>query len=126
MNEGPKATSATAVASPETETATVTVSFAGSPPFALHPTKNCTSCCGDGDAYHTLDFDVNIFGGFFTNSTTTKLDAQTGAVTFTVLSRGKEIPTVVRYTAASIFPQCALKDASGLPAVPFALPITEG
>jgi hypothetical protein len=33
-------------------------------------------------------------------------------------------PQTVRYTAASIFPQCALRNAAGLPALPFKLAIS--
>ena len=33
-------------------------------------------------------------------------------------------PTTVRYTAASIWPQCALYSADGLPARPFVLNVT--
>ena len=48
--------------------------------------------------------------------------AATGRVSFEVVLPAT--PTLVRYTAASIWPQCALYNREGYPAFPFALPVT--
>lgn len=126
--EGPRATSAQASLCKSVaegvkmwSTFTVTVAFeGGTAPFSAQGTKNCTSCC---QGKHTLDFDVAA-GDVWINATGGTVDPQTGAVQFDVEVPSGEKPTIVRYTAASIFPQCALKSAEGLPALPFALPIS--
>ena len=127
--EGPRAISATAVFTKLRATTggvyTITVEFQGGrAPFGTSGTKNCTSCCA---GEHTLDFDVSMTraAGVWVNGTHSRVDAETGRVSFEVsgVPQGQQ-PAVVRYTAASIFPQCALKSAEGLPALPFTLPIT--
>lgn len=110
----------------------VTVSFrGGSSPFVLGGTKNCTTCC-DGSAPagsaadgHTLDFDASATGGDgpWVNSTGAVVDRGTGSVTFKVTLSSR--PALVRYTAASIFPQCALFNAERLPAMPFTIAVSE-
>jgi hypothetical protein len=140
--EGPHAVSATAelvlLAAPmgTTDTYNVSVQFAGgSAPFTMRATKNCTHCCGgsaptgnDSDG-HTLDFDVCGGAHLLTsgllptcvNSSGAVVVGATGKVTFQVeMPRGVP-PHVVRYTAASIFPQCALYNNEGLPALPFSM-----
>ena len=86
------------------------------------------SCTGNPTDGHTLDFDVSgvatgSIKSDWVNATGAVVDVVTGSVTFGVtLAQGQQ-PRVVRYTAASIFPQCALRNAEGLPALPFALPV---
>ena len=101
----------------------VTVAFAGGhAPFVRRGTKNCTTCCDEPARTHTLDFDARAGEtGAWVNATRTTLDATTGAVRFHVALDAK--PTTVRYTAASIFPQCALYNAEGLPALPFSMAV---
>lgn len=99
----------------------VSVSFeGGSAPFALRPTRNCTSCC---DGSHTVDFDASIDGrGGWTNGTSVTLDVHARTLSFKVVLTAS--PKVVRHTAAAVFPQCALYNAEGLPLLPFAMDIS--
>jgi hypothetical protein len=134
--EGPHATSAKWVQSGlGAGVFNVTVAFAGgSTPFEMSGTKNCTHCClgshptGKTSDGHTLDFDVSGLAtgsgaADWVNSTGAVVNVDTGSVTFRVaLAQGTE-PHLVRYTAASIFPECALRNAEGLPALPFELGI---
>ena len=94
----------------------VSVSFSGgSPPFSLRPTRNCTSCC---DGSHTVDFDASIDGrSGWVNGTSLMLDGKSQTLSFKVVL--PVAPKIVRYTAAAVFPQCALYNAEGLPLLPF-------
>ena len=56
------------------------------------------------------------------NGTGAVLDPESGIVTFHVALASP--PTMVRHTAASIFPQCALYNAEGYPALPFELGVS--
>ena len=109
---------------------TVVVTFDAAP--RMSGTKNCTVCCGgsapsgkrsDG---HTLDFDASASksGGPWVNGTGAVVDSTRGSVSFTVALPGGAAPKVVRYTAASIFPECALRGADELPALPFQMEIS--
>ena len=122
-----------ATAAPASGAFDVVVTFDGKgKPFALGATKNCTTCCAgsaptgkltDG---HTLDFDVSgsLDGnGGWVNSTAAVLDSNSNTVTFRVALPQGATPKVVRYTASSLFPECALRNAEGLPALPFRLEI---
>lgn len=103
----------------EIDTYEIVLKFAGgSQPFKLSGTKNCSTCC-DGDG-HTIDFDVSSGNySMWFNSTKTVLSTS-GEISFSVtLPKSMGPPTIVRHTAASIFPQCALRNAEGLPALPF-------
>ena len=90
----------------------------GSMPFALKATRNCTSCCdaarGNG---HTLDLDASADGVVFFNATNVQMVPGVAAVSFDVAM--SKPPMVVRHTAASIWPQCALYNAEGMPLFPF-------
>ena len=122
VTEGPRATAASAhamePASADGTTYQLTVSFhGGSAPFTLHGTKNCTSCCDESKG-RTLDFGATADDGqTWVNSSSATLHGS--EVTFEVHLRGP--PTAVRYTGGATFPQCALYNAEGLPAVPFSL-----
>lgn len=99
----------------------VSVSFVGgSAPYALRPTRNCTTCCKGS---HTVDFDASINGqGGWTNGTSVTLDGQAKALSFKVML--PTAPTMVRHTASAVFPQCALHNAEGLPLLPFEMAIS--
>eukprot|EP00937_MAST-01D_sp_MAST-1D-sp2_P006005 g6005.t1 len=127
VTQGPRATAVSLVATVAT-THTLSVTFAGgATPFALRGTRNCTTlpgfCCnGSANSGHTVDFDATCDGGStWTNGTAAVLAADGVSVRFNVTLPAP--PTVVRYTAASIWPQCALYNAEGLPALPFTLPV---
>jgi hypothetical protein len=60
------------------------------------------------------------------NATGAVVDTATGSVTFQVALKQGRQPHWVRYTAASIFPECALRNSEGLPALPFKIEITPG
>jgi len=118
--EGPHAKSAVArtLGGAREGTYVVTVKFdGGSLPYTLGGTKNCTTCC---NGIHTLDLDASSDGITWVNSTNTILKAD--AVTFHVHGLTRP-PTVVRHTASAIFPQCALYNKEGLPALPFLLDV---
>ena len=113
----------------------VAVRFSGgTAPFHTAGTKNCTSCCDATKDPHTLDFDATCDGGAsWVNGTV--VDNSVGAVASTVDGTAASTvvtfevtlataPTAVRYTAGAIFPQCALYNAEGLPAVPFEMTVT--
>ena len=108
----------------------IRVAFSGgSLPLHLNGTRNCTvpqldpesgaampTCC---DIKTTSDFDVSR-----DNQTwTTGFDVQIvgSAVTFLVHTPVK--PAWVRYTANKQFPQCAVFNREGLPALPFQMAI---
>ena len=95
----------------------VTVSFQGGEEFRLGPTRNCTSCCGGA---HTVDLDASSDGKAWANATNARLDGLN--LVFEV--RLAAAPTVVRHTAASVFPQCALYNSAGLPLLPFEMAVS--
>ena len=130
--EGPRATRAVATTSGGAGY-TVTVHFSGgTTPFALKPTRNCTSCC-DAEAaaamgrdYTTVDFDASVDGLHFVNGTGAALASVGDGTSLSFVVRGlSAAPTVVRYTAASIWPQCAVYNAEGLAAYPFVLTVDD-
>merc|ERR1719329_1239714 len=94
----------------------------GSAPFALQGTRNCSSCC---DGAHSVDFDVSADGLLWVNGTNAALrtKAKRATVTFDVSMPTSVAPKYVRHTAASIWPQCALYNKEGLPALPFHLEV---
>jgi hypothetical protein len=102
----------------------------GSPPFSLRPTRNCTTCCDSSASRgHTMDLDASADGSAasWANATAATLVAVAGshssvAIEFQVLLRSA--PTLVRHTAASIWPQCTLYNREGLPALPFQMNVT--
>lgn len=117
--EGPRATDAVAMAQARgvEKTFKVSIEFAGgSEPFYLHGTRNCTTCCNGA---HTIDLDASVDGHKWVNSSAVVLKGR--QLTFSVALPSP--PKVVRHTAASIFPQCALYNKEGLPALPFQLTV---
>ena len=139
LPQGPRALQATAYRADPAGSGvwTLTIAFAGGrAPFRLGGTRNCTTCCygsapnGSATAGHTLDLDILQAplspGGegadVWVNATGAVLNRTSGTVTATVWG-GRYAPLRVRHTAASIFPQCALYNADGLPAPPFELEV---
>jgi hypothetical protein len=129
--EGPRATRVTAPGRTEWgQTAeqgnrTVTVWFSGgSAPFTLAATRNCTTCCdGSKNNGHTVDFDASLDGVHWLNGT----DATLGpgpTITFKVEGLTAP-PTMVRHTAASVWPQCAVYNAETLPLFPFEMKVVQ-
>lgn len=121
--EGPRATAAVAVRS-DTGHWNVTVNFTGgTPPFRLGGTRNCTTCCNSNlGTGHTVDMDVSSDGVHWVNGTGAMLfshDTPNPSVSFGIGLR--DMPTAVRHTHGSIWPQCALYSSEGLPAFPFQL-----
>ena len=121
--EGPRASMATAApAAGGGGGYEVTVGFAGAaPPFALRPTRNCSDCCGTAGA----DFDASTDGVTWCNGTGARVLGANGSSVRFLVSGLTSPPTVVRYTAAPLFPQCAVSNAMGLPALPFELKISQ-
>jgi len=101
---------------------TITVHFSGGKtPFYLNDTRNCVTCCDKNLNPHTIDFDVSADGVSWTNSTNAEIVGVDKVRFHASLSSQ---PTVVRHTAASIWPQCALYNADGLPALPFQMEVS--
>ena len=133
VKNGPRAVSAKIVSARlaahdgEDTVHTIEVIFEGSTPFAFIPTRNCTAfgpgyCCdGRANNGHTVDFDASSDGKEWINGTNSTLVAG-DIVHFVVVAN--RAPTTVRYTAASIWPQCAIVGAEGLPAFPFELKVS--
>jgi hypothetical protein len=116
----PTATAATAKKLAD-GTYSITVGFVGAtPPFTFAGTRNCTQCCADGNT----DFDVSTDAGRTWINGTHAIMANGTAVSFEVAISTP--PTHVRYTAAGLFPQCALYNGMLLPAAPFALELRKG
>jgi hypothetical protein len=125
---GPRAAHATAPSGAAWATSkTVTVSFSGgSAPFSLGATRNCTTCCdGAKNSGHTVGFDASSDGIHWVNGTDATPSGSGTRWTIAFKAAGlASPPTVVRYTAASIWPQCALYSAEGLPLFPFEMQVT--
>ena len=124
MEEGPTAAMASVTAG-AANTSVVSVKFdVTAKPLALHPTRNCTSCCAEGGS----DFGVSVDGG--ENWVMANDPGHTEGplvVQFAVnLTLNKTVKARVRYTAARGFPQCAVVDARGLPAFPFQMDVQRG
>jgi hypothetical protein len=116
----------------------VSVTFVGGTgPFYFAGTRNCTSCCGgggsggSGGSNGNTDFDTSSSGGSnssaWVNGTDATVSTATGGATVTFMvaassdasDNASAAPTWVRYTANAVFPQCALYNQEGLPAMPF-------
>lgn len=77
-------------------------------------TRNCTTCCNHDSI---TDFDVSLDGNRWGNiSTATLVEPRVVSLS---LPRGFHEAKLLRYTANRAFPQCALRNADGLPALPF-------
>eukprot|EP00927_Polykrikos_kofoidii_P005757 TRINITY_DN12290_c0_g1_i1.p1 TRINITY_DN12290_c0_g1~~TRINITY_DN12290_c0_g1_i1.p1 ORF type:complete len:544 (+),score=69.68 TRINITY_DN12290_c0_g1_i1:84-1715(+) len=118
VSEGPRATRVIATPARAARETSVLVHFdGGSQPFYLKGTLHCAACCEP--ASHSFgDFDASADGGTtWVNATGPPSLALDGAgVTFIVpLSK----VTHVRYTANQGFPQCAVYNQEGFPALPF-------
>jgi len=113
--EGPRAQAASAVH--DAGAFAVTVHFGGAAaPFALRPTRNCTTCC-DGSLG---DFDASTDGRIWAQGHGATMSGD-AAVEFHVQATAP--PSLVRYTGGSNFTQCALVNMEGLPALPFQIQV---
>jgi hypothetical protein len=98
---------------------TVVVSFAGGGALYTNGTQYCITCCDGGVG----DFDASDDGLTWVNGTVPVV-AGGMSVRFSVATA--RTPTHVRYTANMGFPQCAVYNAEGLPAYPFAMAVVAG
>lgn len=115
--EGPRATNAVVMQHDFTNSSKVSIEFlGGSEPFFLRGTRNCTTCC---EGLHTVDLDASVDGHSWVNGTGAVLAGRKLSLTVALPST----PKYVRHTAASIFPQCALYNKEGLPALPFQMTV---
>jgi len=115
--EGPRITHLK-VSKQEPGAFTVKMSFDRSG-LTLKGTRNCTTCCQDA----VSDFDVSDDGLTWYNGTAAQVSDVGKSVQVSVSM--SIAPTVVRYTANRIFPQCAVYSREGLPAYPFQRSIAE-
>lgn len=119
VTEGPRAQSAV-VSAANNGKSTVSVQFhGGTVPLYLRGTQYCDACCSGGVG----DFDASADGGVtWMNATGVhELGQDSTTVTFVVPS---STVTNVRYTANQAFPQCAIYNQEGLPALPFKMQVS--
>jgi len=118
VTEGPRAVSTMASSLEDGTKTKVTVTFSGGTmPFYLKGTQYCEACCKGGVG----DLDASSDGGLsWINATSLQTIEGKSSISFTV-----QLPHVthVRYTANQGFPQCALYNQEGLPAMPFSMKI---
>ena len=115
--DGPRATGASSAWFSGNNVSTIVVSFAGGGPLYTNGTQYCITCC-DGDVG---DFDVSDDNGLSWINGTVPIVVGTMSVRFNA-STARTV-THVRYTANTGFPQCAVYNAEGLPAYPFAMTV---
>merc|ERR1712190_612521 len=82
--------------------------------LSLRGTRNCTCCNGN-----MSDFDFSSDGQHWYNGEPAIISRASGASVVSVDVRMSAAPTVARYTANQIFPQCAVYGSDGFPAYPF-------
>jgi hypothetical protein len=118
VSEGPRAQAVSATGTASAVTVTVVFS-GGTAPFYFAPTRNCTTCCNGV----VSDFDAAA-GPNSSESTGNGTDATiTGNGSAVRLTFAGAAPKWVRYTANRVFPQCALYNKEGLPALPFVMEV---
>merc|ERR1712039_424459 len=83
--------------------------------LTLRGTRNCTACCNG----NMSDFDFSHDGQHWYNGEPAIISRAAGANVVSVDVRMTAAPTVARYTANQIFPQCAVYGSDGFPAYPF-------
>ena len=76
-----------------------------------------------GEIFDVCVFTMPVDGVTWVNSSSAELVGPS-EVAFKVLLPGP--PSAVRYTGGATFPQCALYNKEGLPAVPFEMPAAAG
>lgn len=102
----------------------VSVSFeltGGTAPLQLLGTRNCTSCCQNAGA----DFDASADGGATWVAAKSAMLADDGSSVVRFQVEMPKMPTLVRYTASQVFPQCAVYNQEKLPAYPFLASVKE-
>lgn len=126
VSEGPRASYITSrrLSAAEGGGSEVTVSFkGGSRPYYQHGTENCARCCQwsvgqPATNASSNDYDASGDNGLsFVNGSAAVLTDALDSLVFTVPAL--DHVTHVRYTGNQPFPQCALYNREGLPALPF-------
>ena len=115
---GPRAVGASA-AHAEGGNFTVVISFVGGGDLYTNGTQYCVTCCDGGVG----DFDASEDGIAWVNGT---VPTTVGGMDVRFSVATTRMPTHVRYTANMGFPQCAIYNAEGLPAYPFAMAVEKG
>jgi len=114
VTEGPRAQEAM-VSATDGGRSTVSVRFhGGTAPLYLRGTQYCAACCDAGVG----DFDASADGGITWMNATGVHELSKGGTTITFVVPSSTV-THVRYTANQAFPQCAVYNQEGLPALPF-------
>merc|ERR1712000_377546 len=114
VSQGPRVSSVTATQKAGT-VYDIQMGFEGTSSLYMGPTRNYTTCCGS-DVIG--EFDVSSDGVTWFNATPAEVKG--GAVHVQVDMLAKvAAPSVVRYTANRVYPQCAVFGAEGIPAMPF-------
>lgn len=111
-SQGPRVSTAT-VAHKTDAVYDIRMKFDGSNSLHLGPTRNCTTCCDDSIG----DFDVSVDGIVWHN--TSAAIVKDGEVQVQVEMPTAVAPSVIRYTANRVYPQCAVFSKEGIPAMPF-------
>ena len=122
VSQGPRATHVT-TKQMQDGTSEITVRFSGgSTPFYQHGTQNCARCCQWSVGQPATNASSNDYdasgddGATWVNGSAAILTPSLDGVAFTV---PLAMVTNVRYTGNQPFPQCALYNKEGLPALPF-------
>merc|ERR1711988_1000162 len=111
-SQGPRVSSAT-VALKKGTIYGIHMKFNGTSAVHMSPTRNCTTCCNDSVG----DFDVSADGITWFN--TSAAVVKDGEVQVEVDMATAVAPSILRYTANRVYPQCAVLSMEGIPAMPF-------
>lgn len=122
VDQGPKAVSVQAAELPGGKVSVAVTFDSGNPtalPLYVSGTQFCAKCC----VGPVGDFDVSSDGGnSWVNGT---MQAVTGPNVIMFQAAVASKVTHVRYTANQGFPQCAVRNHAGLPALPFMMEVQQ-
>jgi len=111
-SQGPRVSSAVAARKAGT-VYSIQMKFEGDKSVHMGPTRNCTTCCNGSVG----DFDVSVDGITWLNTSAALV--KDGVVQVEVDMLTAVAPSVLRYTANRVYPQCAVLSMEGIPAMPF-------
>lgn len=114
VSQGPRVSAITATRKAQS-VYDVQIRFEGAGALHLGPTWNCTACCGEDTVG---EFDVSADGLTWFNATPAEIEGDAVHVQVDMMGEGAA-PSVVRYTANRVYPQCAVFGEEGIPAMPF-------
>jgi len=113
-SQGPRVSSITATRRSQS-VYDIRIEFEGTALLHSGPTRNCTTCCGNDTIG---EFDVSSDGVTWFNATPAEIKGDAVHVQVDMISE-VAAPSMVRYTANRVYPQCAVFGEEGIPALPF-------